>query len=62
MNRGLFNVRAATTIGLGAVYVGSLLWALLHDKLDVQSFVSGLGPSFGMAFGYWFRSSEAEHP
>jgi hypothetical protein len=58
MSRGLFNFRAVATLSLGAVYVGALLWAMMHDRLDVQSFISGLGPSFGMALGYWFRSSE----
>jgi hypothetical protein len=58
MNRGLFNFRAVATLSLGAVYVGALLWALLHDWLDAQILLSGLGPSFGMALGYWFRSSE----
>jgi hypothetical protein len=57
MNR-VFNFKAVTTLALGAVYVGALVWALANGRLDVQSFISGLGPSFGMALGYWFRGGE----
>lgn len=57
--RALFNFRALVTVLLGAVYLGALLWALREGKLDVQSFIAGVGPSFGMALGYWFRDSEA---
>ena len=57
--RALFNFRALTTLALGIVYLGALVWALLHGKLDVQSFIAGVGPSFGMALGYWFRDSTA---
>ena len=55
--RALFNFRTLTTLGLAALYGGGLVWALLHGKLDVQSFISGVGPSFGLALGYWFRDS-----
>lgn len=56
--RALFNFRALTTLLLGGIYLGGLTWALVHDKLDVQSFISGIGPTFGLALGYWFRDSE----
>jgi hypothetical protein len=55
--RALFNFRALATLSLGLLYGGGLVWALLHGKLDVQSFISGVGPSFGLALGYWFRDS-----
>lgn len=57
--KALFNFRALTTLALGIVYLGALVWALVHGKLDVQSFIAGVGPSFGMALGYWFRDSAA---
>ncbi len=57
--KALFNFRALTTLALGIVYLGALVWALLHGKLDVQSFIAGVGPSFGMALGYWFRDTQA---
>jgi len=56
-SRASFNFRAAVTVLLGAAYVGSLIWALLHDRLDVQSFIAGIGPSFGLAMGAWFGTS-----
>ena len=55
--KALFNFRALTTLALGIVYLGALVWALVHGKLDVQSFIAGVGPSFGMALGYWFRDT-----
>ena len=55
--RSKFNFLAFVTIALGTVYVAGLLWALINGKLDVQSFISGIGPSFGLALGHWFRTS-----
>ncbi len=55
--RAAFNFRALATVLLGALYGGGLWWALVNGRLDVQSFVSGLGPSFGLALGYWFRDA-----
>ena len=56
-----WNLRAIITIALGAVYLGGIAWSLVHGKLEVQSFINGVGPSFGMALGYWFRESETEN-
>ncbi len=58
--QALFNFRAATTVLLGTAYVGALIWALMAGRVDAESFVAGIGPSFGMALGYWFRDSEAK--
>ena len=52
----LLSFRIVVTVLLGAVYLGALVWALHQGKLDVQSFIAGVGPSFGMALGYWFRA------
>ena len=60
--RALFNFRALVTILLWGVYLGGLIWALAHDKIDVQSFITGVGPAAGMALGYWFRDSAAPSP
>lgn len=54
MNNKLFNARAILTVAIGTAYIGSLVWAILHNKLDVQSFIAGLGPSFGVAIKTWF--------
>ncbi len=51
-----FNFMAAITLVYSAAYLGALWWALVHDKMDAQSFVSGLGPSVGVMVGYWFKS------
>ncbi len=55
--RALFTFRALVTMLLGGAYIGALIWSLLHDRLDVQSFIAGLGPSFGVALAYWFRDA-----
>lgn len=59
MIRSMFNARAILTLALGAAYVGTLIWAMLNGKLDAQSFIAGIGPSFGMALAWWFRDDEA---
>jgi hypothetical protein len=53
----LINFKAIVTVLLGAVYVGTLVWAMVNGKMDAQSFIAGIGPSFGMALGYWFRDT-----
>lgn len=58
----LFNFRALVTLALGLLYGGGLVWALLHGLLDVQSYISGMGPSFGLAMGYWFRDQAGDAP
>lgn len=55
----LLNAKLGMTVLLGIVYMGALAWALVNGKLDIQGFVAGIGPTFGMAWGYWFRDMEA---
>ena len=56
MDRRLFNARAVLTLLLGGIYCGANIWAIMHDKLDIQSFIAGIGPSFGVALKSWFDS------
>ncbi len=61
MSARLIEFRAVVTVLLGVAYIGGLAWALVHGQIDVQSYVSGIGPAFGLAMGYWFRDrAEAE--
>lgn len=34
--------------------------AVAAGEIDVNSFIAGVGPSFGLALGHWFRGEEAE--
>lgn len=56
----LFNFKAIITILVGIVYFGGLLWALLHDKLDINSFLAGVGPMFGLTMNAWFGPNQGE--
>lgn len=58
LERSSFNARLILTLALGAIYLGSMIWAMLHDKLDIQSFIAGIGPSFGVALKSWFDESK----
>lgn len=60
MTSRLINFKAIVTVLLGSAYVGPLVWALSAGKVDAQSFIAGIGPTFGMAVGYWFRDTEAK--
>lgn len=55
MMKDLFTFRVVVTVLLGAAYIGGMAWAMLQGKLDAQSYISGIGPAFGLAMGYWFR-------
>lgn len=53
----ILSFKAIVTLLLGVVYLGGLGWALYAGKIDVQSFIAGVGPSFGMALGSWFNDT-----
>ena len=50
----VFNAKAFLTVVLTAVYLGGLVWAMYLGHLDVQSFIAGIGPTFGAVFKSWF--------
>lgn len=54
IERSTFNARLVLTLALGIVYCGAMIWAIMHDKLDIQSFIAGIGPSFGVVLKSWF--------
>ncbi|MFH2082084.1 MAG: hypothetical protein ABIK08_11435 [Pseudomonadota bacterium] len=51
----LLNAKLIMTVLLGALYFGGLIWALVHDKLDINSYTQGIGPLFGLAWAWWFN-------
>lgn len=53
----LMNAKLILTVLLGIAYIGGLVWALAHDKLDINSYLNGIGPSFGLAWAFWFKDS-----
>lgn len=55
MIKHVLTFKALTTLLLGAVYLGGLVWGLVTGALDVQSFMAGIGPTFGAAMGFWFK-------
>lgn len=57
MNGKLLNAKLIMTVLLGGIYLSALIWALVHGKLDIQSFIAGMGPTFGAAWSYWFSGS-----
>ena len=57
MNK-LLNARLIMTVLLGIVYFGSLIWALREGKLEINSYIAGVGPLFGMAWSSWFQVGE----
>lgn len=56
----VLSFKAILTILLGAVYLGGLGWALYKEKIDVQSFIAGIGPSFGVVLSFWFKDETDE--
>jgi hypothetical protein len=58
----LLNAKLIMTVLLGVVYFGALIWALRQGKLEINSFIAGVGPFFGMAWAFWFQQSETPKP
>lgn len=58
----LLNAKLVMTVLLGVVYVGGLVWALLHGKLDINSYLNGVGPLFGLAWAFWFKDTGGGNP
>lgn len=54
----LLNAKLIMTVLLGIVYFGALIWALAHGKLEINSYIAGVGPLFGMAWASWFQVAE----
>lgn len=54
----VLSFKAILTILLGVVYLGGLGWALYKEKIDVQSFIAGVGPSFGVVLAFWFKDDD----
>lgn len=50
----VFTVKAVVTVAFVAAYIGVLVWAAIHGKLDLPSFISGVGPGVGMLLTGWF--------
>ena len=59
MNK-LLIAKLIMTVLLGIVYFGSLIWALREGKLEINSYIAGVGPLFGMAWSWWFNPQPAE--
>lgn len=58
----LLNAKLIMTVLLGIAYVGGLVWALEHGKLDINSYLNGIGPLFGMAWAFWFKDDASATP
>lgn len=56
----LLNAKLVMTVLIGIAYFGPLIWALTNGKLDVGSYVAGVGPLFGMAWAFWFKDQETK--
>jgi hypothetical protein len=54
----LLNAKLIMTVLLGILYFGGLVWALMHGKLDINSYTQGIGPLFGLAWAFWFKDQE----
>lgn len=53
----ILNAKLVLTVLLGIVYLGGLIWALVHGKLDINSYLNGVGPIFGLSWAFWFKDS-----
>lgn len=51
----ILNAKLIMTVLLGVIYFGSLIWALREGKLEINSYIAGVGPLFGMAWSWWFK-------
>lgn len=53
-DKRVIGFKALVTLLIGTVYFSAIIWALLHDKLDITSFIAGVGPFFGVVLRDWF--------
>ena len=56
----LFDFKATVTVLIGLAYLVPLIWAVYHDKIEVSSYIAGVGPSFGGVVAHWFKGSDTQ--
>ena len=50
--------KAVVTLLVAVAYLGPLAYSFSEGKLDIASYIAGVGPSFGVVLSFWFKSSQ----
>ncbi len=50
--------KALVTVLVAVAYLAPLAYSFVQGKLDIASYIAGVGPSFGVVLSFWFKSQQ----